>query len=128
MSTKTVVTASEFLQMSDNDRYELVQGELVEMNRPGMQHGIVCTNVIFLLELWSREHSAGYVFANDTGVVTERDPDSVRGPDCAFVRADRLPDGPSGKGWLEIPPDLAVEVLSPSDRWPWPTRRSACSV
>jgi Uma2 family endonuclease len=118
MATRIGMTAAEFLQMpAENDRFELVRGEIVQMNRPGMQHGLVCKNVIFILESWAREHSKGYVFANDTGVVTERDPDSVRGPDCMFVRSERMPSGESREGWLEIAPDLAVEVRSPTDRW-----------
>jgi Uma2 family endonuclease len=117
MSTKVAMTAADFLEMPDNDRFELVRGELVEMNRPNLEHGAVCSNVVFLLELWARQHSAGKVFSNDTGVITERDPDSVRGPDCMFVRTERLPKRSAWKKWLEIAPDLAVEVFSPSDRW-----------
>jgi Uma2 family endonuclease len=50
-------------------------------------------------------------------VLTEQNPDTVRGPDCAFIRRDRLPGGKLPRGTLRIPVDLAVEVLSPSDRW-----------
>src|SRR5690606_29926126 len=55
---------------------------------------------------------------NDTGVVTERDPDSVRGPDCFFISAERAPAKLAEMKWLEIAPNLAVEVLSPGDAWP----------
>lgn len=53
---------------------------------------------------------------NDSGIVTARDPDSVRAPDCQFVTASRLPTE-MPLAFLEVAPDLAVEVLSPDDRW-----------
>ncbi|QDT39630.1 hypothetical protein Pan189_40390 [Stratiformator vulcanicus] len=54
---------------------------------------------------------------NDTGFILERGPDTVRGPDVAFVRKSRLESGVSLQTYFDFPPDLAVEVLSPSDRW-----------
>jgi Uma2 family endonuclease len=59
-------------------------------------------------------HKLGRVVGADTGFVLSRDPDTVRAPDAAFVRADRIPDPRPVKFW-EGAPDLAVEVLSPSD-------------
>lgn len=56
----------------------------------------------------------GWVTANDTGVILERGPDTVRGPDVAFWGVERQPTVP--EGYFEIPPDMAVEVLSPDDR------------
>ena len=118
MSTRVSITADEFLELEDEGHFELVRGELIEMNRPNMEHGLICKNVIYLLENWVRRSGAGgFVFANDAGVITERNPDTVRGPDCFFVRTGRVPKGDSLKQWLDVAPDLAVEVLSPSDRW-----------
>jgi len=51
----------------------------------------------------------------DCGILIARDPDTVRAPDIAFVRAERFPNGPP-RGFIEGPPDLAVEIVSPSDR------------
>jgi Uma2 family endonuclease len=53
------------------------------------------------------------VFANDTGFISERDPDTVRGADVAFWSRERLPEIP--EGWIAVPPDLAIEVVSPND-------------
>ncbi|MEX0700709.1 MAG: Uma2 family endonuclease [Planctomycetales bacterium] len=119
MSTvKTLLTLADFAELEDDGTpYELVRGELVEMVRPNFEHGIVCANVALLLGNWNRSTSAGFVVANDTGVVTSRDPDSVRGPDCFFVKRERAPETHRRRRWLEVAPDLAVEVLSPSDRW-----------
>ncbi|MEX1094406.1 MAG: Uma2 family endonuclease [Planctomycetales bacterium] len=113
----TLMTAEEFAQLPNTRPYELVRGELVEMNRPTIRHGLVRRKVMPLLGNWADRSSAGYVIPNDTGVVTERDPDSVRGPDCFFIGAERAPANLAGMKWLEVAPDLAVEVLSPSDRW-----------
>lgn len=93
-----------------------MRGEIVELCLNGARHGFVCTNVACLLAEWSRQSFAGYIATNNTGVVTECNPDSVRGPDCLFISTRRLPDGVPD-GFLEIAPDLAVEVLSPHDRW-----------
>ncbi|MEX1094405.1 MAG: Uma2 family endonuclease [Planctomycetales bacterium] len=113
----TLMTADEFARLPDTKPYELVRGELVEMNRPTFAHGRVCINIGYELESWARKCSAGMVVSNDSGVVTTRNPDSVRGPDVAFVRAERVPPRHLLKQWLDIPPDLIVEVLSPGDRW-----------
>lgn len=118
MSTSMTVSADEFTKMRFESPTELVHGKIVSINQPGMLHGIVCSNIGFELQKWARENSAGYVATNDTGVLTETDPDTVRGADCLFVRADRLPSESVPDGLLKVVPDLCVEVLSPSDRWP----------
>src|SRR5690606_30668743 len=97
---------------------ELVRGEIVEMTRPGVRYGGVCAGVATALFNWARPGQKGRVVGNDAGIQTARDPDSVRGPDVFFIRMDRLPGGKYPEGWLETPPDLCVEVLSPNDRWP----------
>ena len=117
MSTKTAITAHDFETMSFDVPTELVRGELLQMNPPGMLHGVVCTNVAFVLQNWAREINAGYVTTNDTGVITERDPDTVRGADVLFVSADKVRPGKIPRGLLQVTPDLCVEVLSRSDRW-----------
>jgi Uma2 family endonuclease len=111
-----LITAAEFFEMTLEGNFELVRGELIEMPRPSHWHGVVCGNILLILKLWAREHHLGFVSSNDSGVVTEHDPDSVRSPDCSFISRERLPQGPV-RGWLEVPPELAVEVLSPNDRW-----------
>ena len=55
--------------------------------------------------------------SNDSGVITERDPDTVRGADVSFYSYERLPKGPIPSGYLSFPPNLIVEVRSPDDRW-----------
>lgn len=116
---QALVTAEEFKQIAV-DRgglVELVRGEVVDVSRPGAKHGYVCNEIGRRLGNWASSHRAGRVVSNDAGIQTEHDPDTVRGPDVYFIREERLPDGKLPDGWLEIPPDLCIEVLSPHDRW-----------
>jgi Uma2 family endonuclease len=113
------ITAEQFYEWANRpenrDRYcELERGEIVEMSRPGKLHGLICANVTRILGNFSVQRKKGYVCSNDTGVVVERDPDTVRGPDVLFFEdAKRIEEVPEKYG--ETPPLLAVEVLSPND-------------
>ena len=116
---QSLVTAEEFKQIAAErgGLVELVRGEVVEMSRTGKIHGIVCGHVAFALIGWSKPGRLGWVMTNDVGILTEQNPDSVRGPDVLFINAKRLPTPLDDENWLKIPPDLCVEVLSPNDRW-----------
>ncbi len=96
--------------------FELEQGEVVEMPRPGERHGYVCSNVVRILGNVTFQRRKGYVLSNDTGVILDRDPDTVRGPDVVLYDQTRRYDELNA-GYCEHPPTLAVEVLSPTDRW-----------
>jgi Uma2 family endonuclease len=113
-----LVTAAEFQQLEFNVPVELVRGEIFEMTRPGARHGLLCNNTGRLLGNWAAENGQFFVLTNDTGMLTQRDPDTVRGPDLLVIRKDKLPERKIPVGWLTVPPDLAVEVLSPHDQWP----------
>jgi Uma2 family endonuclease len=106
----------DFVHRPENaDRnFELVRGEVVEMTRPGKRHGFVCANVVIILGSYARQRQKGYVCSNDTGVVVERDPDTVRGPDVLFFE-DAESFEEIDRKWGDQPPRLAVEVLSPND-------------
>src|SRR5688572_2138779 len=113
------ITAEEFYQFThrseNRDRiFELERGEIVEMSRPGKKHGMICANVARLLGNYAAGRKKGYVCSNDTGVVVERDPDSVRGPDVLFFEDVNQVEQVQEK-YGETPPRLAVEVLSPND-------------
>lgn len=95
--------------------FELVRGEVIELPPPLKRHGVVCVNVAFELTRYARQRGKGYVASNDSGVLLERDPDTVRGPDVAYYEdADKFDDLHPKYG--EVPPRLAVEVISPNDR------------
>lgn len=95
---------------------ELVKGEIVEMVRPTPIHGVVIKNISAILWNWARSGDHG-VIDGESGMITERDPDSVRGPDVFFVPLDQLQDGKVPSTWYDIPPKLVVKVLSANDRW-----------
>ncbi len=111
-----LLTYQQFETLTFDRPTELVRGEIVEQEMPYSRHGAVCLAVGMFLLQWARRTRLGFVFGNDSFILTERDPDSVRGPDCAFIRADRLPGGVLPEKTLLVPPDLVVEVLSPSNR------------
>jgi len=113
-----LITAEEFSRMPDDGTIqELVKGRIVRMPPPLSFHGLVCVEFILALGEFVRSHDLGRVFSNDSGVITERDPDTVRGADVCFYRKDRLPAELPRDRYLDIVPDLVVEVKSPSDRW-----------
>jgi Uma2 family endonuclease len=116
MSTTTkLMTADELWRLPKVDKlYELVQGELIIMSPAGFDHGEISQNILFLLQVHVRKNGLGSIVGPDTGFVLSRDPDTVRSPDGAFIRKERTLTPRPVKYWDGVP-DLAVEVLSPSD-------------
>ena len=112
-----LLTAEEFAALPhplDGSRQELVQGVVIAMPPPGAYHGVCCNRIGRKLGNFADDHNLGFVANNDSGVILERAPDTVRGPDVAFWSRERLPTLPL-QGYPEVPPDLVAEVLSPSD-------------
>ena len=113
---KTKFNAEELLRLSTTGRrYELVNGELFEMAPAGGRHGGVAMRIGSLLDSHVKTNHLGRAFAAETGFILRRAPDTVRAPDASFVAADKLPEGELPIGYMELAPDLAVEVVSPSD-------------
>jgi Uma2 family endonuclease len=105
-----LLTAEEYYAIDGNDCTELVRGEVIVMPPPGYRHGAVQARLIYELMKAIEHHGAGVV-TGDSGVVTERNPDTVRGPDVTFRRFE-----PAEKSvYPSKSPDLVVEVLSPSN-------------
>jgi Uma2 family endonuclease len=99
------------------DCYELVDGELLMMMSPaGNPHGYIVAEIGFALTAYVKERNLGVVFSEQTGFILARQPDTVRAPDVAFVRESRLPPDGLTSGYFPGGPDLAVEVLSKSNR------------
>jgi Uma2 family endonuclease len=116
MSVSAITTADALLRAAaDLGRCELVRGELVMMSPAGSRHGAVAARIAKAIADAVEPTKLGVVFAAETGFVLERNPDSVRAPDVAFVRAERITSGIPA-GFFPGPPDLAVEVLSPNDQ------------
>ena len=86
------------------------------MPPPKPRHGQVCGNVYFLVRTFVDANRLGHVISNDTGVITEHHPDTVRGMDVAFISYAKVPPGPLPTSYLTTPPDAIFEVRSPGDR------------
>jgi len=113
-----LLTAEEFLLMeppADGSKVELVRGEVINVCRPGFRHGLVQGRVWGVLDQFGRTTRHGRAVV-ETGVVTERGPDTVRGPDVSYWSAQRLPLDQIPSGYPDGAPDVAVEVLSPTNR------------
>ncbi|HUY88924.1 MAG TPA: Uma2 family endonuclease [Pirellulales bacterium] len=117
-TTTELLTAEEFLKLPDSGRpMELVRGVAVMMNMPGVRHGEVCGQVAYVLKEFLQSRDLGRVITNDSGIVTERRPDTVRGPDIAYYSYARMPRGPAPVGYPSIAPEVVFEIRSPSDTW-----------
>ncbi|MCY4662234.1 MAG: Uma2 family endonuclease [Acidobacteria bacterium] len=114
---RALVTAEElFERPDDGQRYELVAGGLVRMTPSGARHSAVAARIARLLDEHADAHDLGVCGAADPGFVLRRNPDSVRAPDVGFVARHRIPDTGVPTTYWPLAPDLAVEVISPTDR------------
>jgi len=114
MSTqKTLLTADEFCRLyaHKDGRYELVDGEVVEMAPVFRRHGRTSVNISTAFNLYSRQRGVGYAEV-EVGYIVRQGPDTVRGPDVSFVLND---SDEYDDGFVPGAPDIAVEVVSPSN-------------
>jgi Uma2 family endonuclease len=112
------MTADELLAMpEDGIRRELVAGELREMTPAGWQHGRIAGNIASELGPYIRQHRLGAMATAEASFRLSADPDTVRVPDVSFVRQERLDAIGDTTGYWPGAPDLAVEVISPNDRY-----------
>jgi Uma2 family endonuclease len=112
------LTAEEYARLPDTGkRTELIRGQIVEIPMPPPTHGYLCANIGREIGNYVKDHDLGRVMTNDSWVKTERGPDTVRGADIVFWSYDRLPRGELPDGLIATPPDLVIEVRSPSERW-----------
>jgi Uma2 family endonuclease len=117
MSTELqLMTADELLALPRGEfRYELVNGELKKMSPAGHDHGRIVMELASPLQVFVKKHKLGKIYAAETGFVLTANPDTVRAPDIAFIRQQRVSEVGRSRGFWKGPPDLAVEVISPSD-------------
>jgi Uma2 family endonuclease len=110
------MTAEELIRMPDDGmRHELVKGEHRVMTPAGSEHGRISVRLGGRLDAHCEAQRLGCAFGAETGFIIGRDPDTVRAPDAAFVSVKRIPMTGVPQGYWKGPPDLAVEVISPSD-------------
>jgi Uma2 family endonuclease len=110
------VTGEELFEMPGTDRCELVDGEIKRMSPTGWKHGGVESNLTERLNAFARENDLGRVLTGEVGIYTGRDPDTVRGADVLVISHERLKDA-SPEGYLDVAPELIVEIMSPTNKW-----------
>lgn len=111
-----LMTAEELSRLPDDGlRHELVRGELLTMPLAGFEHGEVTSEISSFLDSYVRAHRLGCVVVGAVGFQLTTDPDTVRAPDVALVRDERLREIGVPSGYWPGAPDLAVEVISPDD-------------
>ncbi len=116
VASPKLITAEEFMAADLGEgTFELVRGEVVLLPPTMPKHGRVCSKIGFVLESFGRQTRYGYSLLG-SAVATERGPDTVRAPDVCFFSQARWPESEIGDGLPPVPPDLAVEVVSPRDR------------
>ena len=115
----THVTAEDLASLEgDGYRYDLLSGDLIRASPAGFRHGRLGAEIVRRLGNFLSDHPhVGVVVGAETGFRLTRNPDTVLAPDAAVVRLDRLPSPEAQVGFLELAPDLAIEIVSPTDRW-----------
>lgn len=113
--SRQLTAAEDLLRMPGNQRRELVRGELREMPPAGFEHGGLAWRIASRVGRFVDERRLGQCRIAETGYLLQRDPDTVRAPDFSFVSAARLSRSPRADGFFPGAPDLAVEVISPSE-------------
>jgi Uma2 family endonuclease len=116
MATTKLHTIEDLEQMDGEIPYELIRGVLHEVTPCSIKPSMVGVNITGYLFIYLRSHKFGFLTGSDGGFVLSRNPDTMVAPDVGFIRAERLPNGVDFSGFCPIPPDFAVEVMSPSDR------------
>ena len=110
------LTADDLLHLHNQGiRGELVRGVFTERMSSGIQHGTLVVNLASEMRTFVKPRRLGRLVASDSGVKLGRNPDTVREPDIAFFSVHKMPLDAEVPGYAEVPPDLVVEVVSPSN-------------
>lgn len=109
-------TADDLWRMPGDEPWEIWEGELRKVPGAGGEASALASWIATLIILYVRPRRLGMVTGADGTYIILSDPDTVVVPDVGFVRQQRLPGGVRPERYIPIPPDLAVEVRSPSDR------------
>ena len=112
-----LLTAADLLRLhSEGVHGELIRGVLCETMGVGEEHGEIVLNLGIMLGGFVKSRRLGRLVGSDVGVLIERNPDTIREPDLAFISAEKRPLGIRNTGYVNVIPDLVVEIASPSDR------------
>lgn len=111
-----LITGEELAAMGDIGPCELVEGRIVPMTPTGDEHGGIEANFAAELKAFVRAHKLGKIRVGEVGIYIRRNPDTVRAADVLFISHERYARKKSA-GFLDVAPDLVVEILSPNDSW-----------
>ncbi|MCK6626096.1 MAG: Uma2 family endonuclease [Anaerolineae bacterium] len=111
-----VITGEELLELGDIGPCELIEGRIVPMTPTGDEHGSYEGNLYYVLRSFVDSHKLGKVRVGEVGIYIRRNPDTVRGADVIFISNERYAQKKSSD-FLDVAPDLVVEILSPNDKW-----------
>ena len=115
-TTRRIATEEDLRNTPDDGIYELVDGE-IRMSSGGGRHGKTSMALAVNLAQFVWDRQLGHVFGPNTG---HRMPSgNVRCPDVSFVSFLRFPKEAVSDDFVDVAPDLTVEVVSPSDRPRW---------
>ena len=118
-TVESLITAEEFAEMHGIDEpCELIRGEIVVSPPPSFDHGAVCSAIAEVIGAYVRSKCLGRTLTNDSGVITQRGPDTVRGADVSYYSYAAVPKGERPYPYPKAPPELVFEVRSPSQSWP----------
>jgi len=110
-----LMTVNEFMRLHGNEPgVELVRGRVVRLPMAGLDHGEVCVTACLILGGFVKAHGLGRVMSNDAIVPTGEH--SARGADVCFFSYNRLPKNVPTPRVADVPPELVIEVRSPTDR------------
>lgn len=110
------ITGEDLFALGDIGPAELVKGEIIRMPPTGYVHGRIELKLGKMLDNFVEHHQLGQIMVGEIGIYTQRDPDSVRAADVAYISNERLAQVAS-EGYLDVAPELIVEIISPGDRW-----------
>jgi Uma2 family endonuclease len=115
-SQELLITGEELYLRPSLEPCELVNGRIVPLSPTGRFHGVAESRFAMRLSIYAESSGKGIVMTGEVGVYIRHDPDTVRAADIAFISNERWARCES-PGYLDVAPEIAVEILSPTDRW-----------
>src|SRR5690554_2584768 len=112
------VTEAEFMALDEDDRVEIIDGEIVDMPPNGIMHSFIGGNTYAVVTPLVVQHGLGYVFSNRLICILDKSQRGIKGaqvPDVCFIRKGRIPKDFDISRPFQGAPDLAVEIVSPGD-------------
>ncbi len=115
-SESKLITSEELFDMGDIGPCELIDGRIVKMSPKGWKHGDLELEIAWHLKNFVKSNKLGKVFVGEVGIYISRNPDRIRAADVVFISNEQLAKI-SSKSYLDVAPELVIEIISPSDRW-----------